>query len=48
MRRIMSLMIGELNASHMGIVGARRPAQPPRSATWACDFDRAEYERRAG
>jgi tricorn protease len=43
MRRIMSMMLGELNASHMGI-----SAPPPPGATTlgrlAIDFDRAEYE----
>jgi Tol biopolymer transport system component/C-terminal processing protease CtpA/Prc len=43
MRRIVSLMLGELNASHMGI------APPPGGAAQslgrlAVDFDRAEYE----
>ncbi len=43
MRRIVSLMLGELNASHMGIAG------PPQGSTTtlgrlALDFDRAEYE----
>src|SRR5262245_19446912 len=43
MRRIISLMLGELNASHMGIT-------PPPQATQttlgrlAVDFDRAEYD----
>jgi len=43
MRRILSLMLGELNASHMGI-GA--PAQGVQRTTGrlAIDFDRAEYE----
>jgi len=43
MRRIVSLMLGELNASHMGIAGP-----PQGTATTlgrlAIDFDRAEYE----
>jgi C-terminal processing protease CtpA/Prc len=42
MRRIISLMLGDLNASHMGISG------PPGGASslgrLAIDFDRAEYE----
>jgi tricorn protease len=43
MRRIMSMMLGELNASHMGI------AAPPQSTQislgrLAVDFERAEYE----
>ena len=43
MRRIVSLMLGELNASHMGI---SPPAQPPQTTLGrlAVDFDRAEYE----
>jgi tricorn protease len=43
MRRVISMMLGELNASHMGISGP-----PPGNATTlgrlAIDFDRAEYE----
>jgi Tol biopolymer transport system component/C-terminal processing protease CtpA/Prc len=43
MRRVISLMLGELNASHMGI------AAPPQATEvtlgrLAVDFDRAEYE----
>ena len=43
MRRIISMMLGELNASHMGI------AAPPQATQislgrLAADFDRAEYE----
>ena len=43
MRRIISLMLGELNASHMGIAA---PAQGPQTTLGrlAIDFDRAEYE----
>jgi tricorn protease len=43
MRRIISLMLGELNASHMGISA---PAQGPQTTLGrlAVDFDRAEYE----
>jgi tricorn protease len=43
MRRIISLMLGELNASHMGISA---PAQPPQTTLGrlAVDFDRVEYE----
>jgi tricorn protease len=43
MRRVISMMLGELNASHMGI------SAPPQGSTssagrLAVDFDRAEYE----
>jgi Tol biopolymer transport system component/C-terminal processing protease CtpA/Prc len=44
MRRIISMMLGELNASHMGISA---PAGGPGGQTLgrlAVDFDRAEYE----
>ena len=43
MRRVVSLMLGELNASHMGISA---PAQTTVTTTGrlAADFDRAEYE----
>ena len=43
MRRIISLMLGELNASHMGISA---PASGPQTTLGrlAVDFDRAEYE----
>jgi Tol biopolymer transport system component/C-terminal processing protease CtpA/Prc len=43
MRRIMNLMIGELNASHMGIGGP--PAQQPFTGRLGLRFDRSEYER---
>lgn len=43
MRRIMSLMVGELNSSHSGI-GAP-PALQPYSGRVGLHFDRAEYER---
>src|SRR5262245_14137573 len=44
MRRVISLMLGELNASHMGISA---PAQGPQSTLGrlAVDFDRLEYEK---
>ncbi|MEO5589956.1 MAG: S41 family peptidase, partial [Gemmatimonadaceae bacterium] len=42
-RRIMSLMIGELNASHMGVGGP--PSQQPYSGRLGVRFDRVEYER---
>jgi Tol biopolymer transport system component/C-terminal processing protease CtpA/Prc len=43
MRRIISMMLGELNASHMGISA---PAQATQTTLGrlAADFDRAEYE----
>src|SRR4026209_2423273 len=43
MRRIISLMLGELNASHMGISA---PASGPQTTLGrlAIDFDAAEYE----
>lgn len=43
MRRVMNLMIGELNASHMGIGGP--PAQQPYTGRIGLRFDRGEYER---
>ncbi|MDB4885775.1 MAG: peptidase, partial [Gemmatimonadetes bacterium] len=43
MRRLMNLMIGELNASHMGIGGP--VAQQPYTGRLGLRFDRAEYER---
>ena len=43
MRRLMNLMIGELNASHLGIGGP--PAQQPFTGRLGLRFDRAEYER---
>lgn len=43
MRRLMNLMIGELNASHMGIGGPA--AQQPYTGRLGLRFDRAEYER---
>ena len=43
MRRLMNLMIGELNASHLGIGGP--PAQEPYTGKLGLRFDRTEYER---
>jgi tricorn protease len=43
MRRLMNLMIGELNASHMGIGGP--PAQQAYTGRLGLRFERAEYER---
>jgi hypothetical protein len=42
MRRVISLMLGELNASHMGISGPGGGG--PSTGRLALDFDRAEYE----
>ncbi len=42
MRRVISLMLGELNASHMGI--APPPADNSTLGRLALDFDRIEYE----
>jgi Tol biopolymer transport system component/C-terminal processing protease CtpA/Prc len=43
MRRLMNLMVGELNASHSGIGGP--PAQQPYTGKIGLRFDRGEYER---
>jgi C-terminal processing protease CtpA/Prc len=43
MRRILALMVGELNSSHSGIGGP--PSQKPYSGRVGLRFDRAEYER---
>lgn len=43
MRRLMNLMVGELNASHSGIGGP--PAQQPYTGKLGLRFDRGEYER---
>ena len=45
MRRIFSLMLGELNASHMGIAAPPQATQTSLGRL-AADFDRAEYEAR--
>jgi C-terminal processing protease CtpA/Prc len=42
MRRILSLLVGELNSSHSGI-GAQAP-HPPYAGRVGLGFDRAEYE----
>lgn len=44
MRRILSLMVGELNASHSGI-GAPPGTAQPSTGRIGLRFDRAEYER---
>jgi tricorn protease len=43
MRRVISLMLGELNASHMGI-SAPAQGSTPTLGRLAIDFDRTEYE----
>ena len=43
LRRVISLMVGELNASHLGI-SASGP-QPPTTGRLGARFDRGEYER---
>jgi tricorn protease len=43
MRRIISMMLGELNASHMGISAPAQPAATTMGRL-AVDFDRVEYE----
>ncbi len=43
MRRVMQLMVGELNSSHSGVNGP--PAQQPYTGRLGLRFDRAEYER---
>ena len=51
MRRLVNLMVGELNASHLGMsaaAAARRSRQAPAAGRLGLRFDRAEYERRAG
>jgi tricorn protease len=48
MRRLLNLMVGELNASHMGVAAGPRPQgspEPPASARLGLRFDREEYER---
>ena len=47
MRRVLSLMIGEMNASHMGITGPP-PTGTPTASTGrlGLEFDRAAYEQR--
>jgi tricorn protease len=43
MRRIISMMLGELNASHMGISAPAQPSQTTLGRL-AVDFDRVEFE----
>ncbi len=42
MRRVLGLMVGELNASHSGVGGPA--AQPPSAAKLGLEFDRGAYE----
>jgi C-terminal processing protease CtpA/Prc len=44
-RRVIALMIGELNASHCGVSAPGSAATPPSVGRLGLDFDRAEYER---
>jgi len=44
LRRIISLMLGELNASHLGISAPVSGATPPVTGRLGLRFDRAEYE----
>lgn len=44
LRRIISEMLGELNASHSGISGPQSSAQPPVIGRLGVRFDREEYE----
>ena len=47
MRRVLSLMIGEMNASHMGISAPPRPGAPTAATgRLGLEFDRAAYEQR--
>ncbi|MDT5293198.1 MAG: tricorn protease [Acidobacteriota bacterium] len=43
-RRLMRLMVGELNASHLGVSGPPG-SMTPTTGRLGLDFDRAEYER---
>jgi tricorn protease len=49
MRRLLSLMVGELNSSHMGVGGGGRGGgrggEGPSAARLGLRFDRTEYER---
>ena len=44
LRRIISLMLGELNASHLGVAAPQSAAVPPATGRLGLRFDRAEYE----
>ena len=45
LRRIISLMLGELNASHLGIFAPQRNVPPPATGRLGLRFDREEYEK---
>jgi Tol biopolymer transport system component/C-terminal processing protease CtpA/Prc len=45
LRRIISLMLGELNASHLGISAPAATAATPATGRLGLRFDRDEYER---
>jgi tricorn protease len=46
MRRMLNLMVGELNSSHMGVAsGGRGGGRGPSAARVGLRFDRGEYER---
>ena len=53
LRRLLNLMVGELNASHLGVSAGRggggrgRGGESPASARLGLRFDRAAYERNA-
>lgn len=47
LRRVISLLLGELNASHMGISAPARPGSAAPVGRLGLRFDRAEYEREA-
>jgi C-terminal processing protease CtpA/Prc len=44
MRRVMSLMVGDLNASHLGVNPPATAAPPPAVGRLGLRFDRQEYE----
>ncbi|MCA1615448.1 MAG: PDZ domain-containing protein [Acidobacteria bacterium] len=45
MRRILNLMVGELNASHTGVGAPFNAGAPPSTGRLGLRFDRVEYER---
>ncbi len=45
MRRLLNLMVGELNASHTGVNAPFNAASPPSTGRLGLRFDRVEYER---